>query len=862
MNILTILYRLFISPLGLLFEAVFSIVNKHVSNPGFAIIVLSLLVNLLVLPLYNRADKIQNEQNETEKKLAPGIAHIRKSFTGDERFMMLQMFYKVNNYHPIMSLRSALSLLLQIPFFIAAYNFLSGLGLLQGVAFGPISDLGAPDAMLHAGAFAINVLPVLMTLINIVSGAIYTRGQPVKAKIQLYGMALIFLVLLYNSPAGLVFYWTLNNVFSLLKNVVTKLLPVKARTLKESNYKGNKFLFLGSSLYLTALTGLLLPSQVIKSSAMEFTNKVTLQSPVSYIYSSLILAAGFFIVWNLIFYYICSSTGKKYYEMVLSILVLVFSMEAFAYGRNYGMINNTLVYDSKPVIDIVGIVINLLFIVLIATVIWLCVPRFSKTLGILMLLLSVGLIGDSMLSVYLINYEVSLYDLRMGQGTHANWSLSTEGENVLLIMVDRGIGSMVPYVMDEFPELETQLDGFTYYENSYSYGGHTIFGAPALFGGYEYTPYELELRSDEYMVDKHNEALLVMPQLFADNGYDVTVINPPFAGYSWIPDLSIYDSVPNTTAYYTGIAYNDTYAQSGEANAELLNRNFFCYSIFRCCPELLKTVVYDDGHYNICEVSELVDMYSYSITDREHATGFYPEYMNAYNFVLEWDNETNITNDATNNFVMLTTDIAHDVQLLQEPEYVPELVIDNSDFDGVRGESIVFNDRLMHYYTYDQRVHYQASVRALLELGEYFDFLREQGVYDNTRIIIVSDHGFDAGHFDDYLINTGDREVDLECYNCMLMVKDFGSTGFSINSDFITNADTPYIATEGIIDGAANPFTGREFETSDSVESMIIISSDNWNSTGVTSVGYDSAHRYEIRPDVLDARNWEYMGEF
>ncbi len=862
MNILTILYRLFISPLGLLFEVVFSIANKYVSNPGFAIIVLSLLVNLLVLPLYNRADKIQNEQNEIEKKLNPGIEHIRKSFKGDERFMMLQMFYKVNHYHPAMSLRSALSLLLQIPFFIAAYNFLSGLNLLQGVSFGPISNLGIPDGMLKVGVIAINVLPILMTLINIISGAIYTRGQPVKAKIQLYGMALLFLVLLYNSPAGLVFYWTLNNVFSLLKNVVTKLLPVKKTTPKQSSYKGNKFLFLGASLYLTVLTGLFLPSSVIKSSAMEFTNKVTLQSPVSYIYSSLILAAGFFIVWNLIFYYICSNSGKKIYEMVLSIVVIVFSIEAFAYGRHYGMISNTLVYDNKPVIDIVGIIINLLCIVLIATIIWLCVPKFSKLFGILMLCLSIGLIGDSMLSIYLINYEVSLYDSRMGQGTHANWSLSTEGENVLLIMVDRGIGSMVPYVMDEFPELREQLDGFTYYENSYSYGGHTIFGAPALFGGYEYTPYELENRSDELMVDKHDESLLVMPLIFGNNGYDVTVINPPFAGYSWIPDLSIYDDAPNTTAYYTGIAYNDSYAQSGEANEELLNRNFFCYSIFRCCPEVLKTMVYDDGHYNICEVSELVDMYSYSITDREHATGFYPEYMNAYNFVQEWNNETIITNDSTNNFVMLTTDIAHDVQLLQEPEYEPELVIDNSQFDSIRGESIIYNDRIMHYHTYDQRVHYQATVRALLELGEYFDFLREQGVYDNTRIILVSDHGLDAGHFDEYLIDVGDSEVDLECYNALLMVKDFGSSGFTVNSDFITNADTPYIATEGLIEGASNPFTGRAFTTSDDVESMIIISSDNWNSTGATGYGYDPASWYRITPDVLDPNNWEYLGEF
>jgi membrane protein insertase Oxa1/YidC/SpoIIIJ len=62
-----------------------------------------------------------------------------------------------------------------------------------------------------------------MTAINIIAGAVYTRGFPLKDKIQLYGMALIFLVLLYNSPAGLVLYWTMNNIFSLLKNIYFKI---------------------------------------------------------------------------------------------------------------------------------------------------------------------------------------------------------------------------------------------------------------------------------------------------------------------------------------------------------------------------------------------------------------------------------------------------------------------------------------------------------------------------------------------------------------------------------------------------------------------------------------------------------------
>jgi hypothetical protein len=44
-----------------------------------------------------------------------------------------------------------------------------------------------------------------------------------RERLQLFTMAFIFLLLLYNSPSALVIYWTCNNIFSLLKNIVYKL---------------------------------------------------------------------------------------------------------------------------------------------------------------------------------------------------------------------------------------------------------------------------------------------------------------------------------------------------------------------------------------------------------------------------------------------------------------------------------------------------------------------------------------------------------------------------------------------------------------------------------------------------------------
>ena len=201
MSFWEILDTAFLKPLQILFEMIYIMTNKVIGNPGVSIVVLSLAINFLVLPLYRRADAMQEEERDMEAKLHRGVAHIKKTFRGDERMMMLQTYYRQNGYKPAYVLRSAMPLFLQIPFFIAAYRFLSGLSLLEGVAFGPIADLGKPDGMLSIADVSVNLLPIAMTVINLISCGIFTKGSTLKSKIQLYAMALFFLIFLVRKSA-------------------------------------------------------------------------------------------------------------------------------------------------------------------------------------------------------------------------------------------------------------------------------------------------------------------------------------------------------------------------------------------------------------------------------------------------------------------------------------------------------------------------------------------------------------------------------------------------------------------------------------------------------------------------------------
>ena len=128
-----ILYYITIRPLEILFETVFFMVYNRIGKPFATLFALSLIVNILVFPLYRRADKLQSEQREREKAMESRISHIKKTFKGDEKVMMLQAYYRISDYKPVYALRGVSSLLLQIPFFIAAFRFLSGVTVLKGM---------------------------------------------------------------------------------------------------------------------------------------------------------------------------------------------------------------------------------------------------------------------------------------------------------------------------------------------------------------------------------------------------------------------------------------------------------------------------------------------------------------------------------------------------------------------------------------------------------------------------------------------------------------------------------------------------------------------------------------------------------
>ena len=871
-----VLYTIFIYPLELLFEVLFNVANDYYDNPAISIVVLSLCINLLLLPLYSNADKLQKKERDLEASIADGTAHIKKAFKGDERMMILQTYYRQNNYSPFYVFKDSVPLLLQIPFFITAYRFLSGLEILNNASLGPITSLGVPDGLLAVAGTHINVLPILMTLINLISGWIYSKGIPLKSKIQMYLLALVFLVLLYDSPSGLVFYWTLNNVFSLGKNIVIKLSEGKLKKTSESedtNDKSKSYtgVFLLSGLILTILVGLLIPSGVIVSSTADFINFSNLKTPNTYIVRSGFIALGCFLVWGGIFYGVASKTGRKIISHVWLSFVFISLITYLYFGTDHGLLTRTLAFQKVFENDFSSVIINLLVCIAVSVIVILLSRYYRNVALIVLLVISIActkIVIDNMTSIEN-NYTDTVESLNFDI---PSYNLSTLGNNVMVIMLDRACGYLVPYIFDELPYLQDEFDGFTFYPNTVSFGSYTKTGSPALFGGYDYTPQNIVADTETTLREMQNNALSVMPLLFRDEGYEVTVCDPPYAGYQQIPDTTVFDQ-PGYEGINAYITMNNPYFDDCDYYGQqdiVLNRDLFCYSLMKVCPLMFQGFLYDNGRYWGVEIDDTSVEYTIPqvITDVSHAVGVDQEAMNNYEILRNLPSITNIVDDDTDTFMYITNKLTHSPMLFQEPFYTPAQTIDNSDYEYVH--SYLFDDSesepLFDIYNVAFYTHYESNAAAYVMLGQYFDYMRQMGVWDNTRIIIVADHSTPLLFADTTIPNCADGfGIRIDGYNPVLMVKDFGATGFTINDEVITNADVPYIAVNGLIDNPVNPFTENPIIPLTQYEG-VICAYDSWDVNVITDTGADGdAYRFVDGywfcfdgTDVLDRSSW-YM---
>ena len=218
-----------------LIEWIFISLLNLVGNEGIAILLLACALKIMIFPLNRIAEKWQDDVNSIRSDLQPQIDEIKSMFSGEEANRRIMQLYQDRNISPFYSVKSLFGFLIQIPIFIAVFDVLGESIYLLEKSFFFIDDLSKPDQWLSLPIVipflgsSFNLLPFCMMIISLLSAFLYhdrnlSSDLLSNQKRNLYFMSLLFFILLFTFPSGMVLYWTASNILQLLQMQIKKAL--------------------------------------------------------------------------------------------------------------------------------------------------------------------------------------------------------------------------------------------------------------------------------------------------------------------------------------------------------------------------------------------------------------------------------------------------------------------------------------------------------------------------------------------------------------------------------------------------------------------------------------------------------------
>jgi len=182
-------------------------INDYAGNWGISIIILTLIIKLVFYPLSAAGYRNMAQMRE----LAPRLQAMKERY-GDDRQKLHQAMMELYKTEKINPFGGCLPILIQIPVFISLYWMLLGSVEMRHAPFMLwITDLSAADPYY--------VLPILMAITMLIQTKLNPKPtDPLQAKLMMF-MPLVFSVFFFFFPAGLVLYWLVNNILSIIQQM-------------------------------------------------------------------------------------------------------------------------------------------------------------------------------------------------------------------------------------------------------------------------------------------------------------------------------------------------------------------------------------------------------------------------------------------------------------------------------------------------------------------------------------------------------------------------------------------------------------------------------------------------------------------
>lgn len=353
--------------------------------------------------------------------------------------------------------------------------------------------------------------------------------------------------------------------------------------------------------------------------------------------------------------------------------------------------------------------------------------------------------------------------------------------NVLIIFLDRFMGGFVEPILEQEPQLASALDGFTWYPRTIAAGQNSIAGLHPLLGGYDYTPREMNKR-DQPLRELSAESFGILPYNFTRSGYDANFVNPHGLGFTMEGDCSFLD-IEGLNCTHIPAAITKKVAEEHGVPMQVLAKSSYAdllvlLGLMRTAPYLGKAVLRERGPWR-----PFLD-HSAGTTFKEWAElGSLPELSMA-----EADR---------GNLNIIFNNLPHEPYFMGE-DCVPRTTPLTLSRDELR--------RRGHQNMFEMQ-HFVAARCALLLVSDYLRWMKQAGVYDDTKIVVVSDHGI-VGTVEDRssrAVAGGTTDNLYVRSRSLLLVKDRGAKGpLRVSEEFMPNAEVPRIVCEEI-GGCVNP---------------------------------------------------------
>ena len=226
-----------LKPIQNVLECVIAFLYENVTaNYGLAIILLTIIVRIILLPLTISQTKSMTRM----QMLQPELKEIQKQYKDDQQRMQQEImaFYKKNNVNP---LSGCLPLLLQMPIFFALFQLLRDLG---------VNAIGAGSQTLYKFLWLdltikdpYYILPILMVGTMILTSKMTQTDMTqtgMNSAMMTYMLPVVFGFISYNMQSGILVYWVTTNVWSIGQQWVVNKIISKNKVKQELEQKKKK----------------------------------------------------------------------------------------------------------------------------------------------------------------------------------------------------------------------------------------------------------------------------------------------------------------------------------------------------------------------------------------------------------------------------------------------------------------------------------------------------------------------------------------------------------------------------------------------------------------------------------------------